>query len=170
MSVQHVKWLCALKSGKPQNWTLMRQVEEPPLMYWHAPLQWTRPRCHSPASLPAPRLWSLSRLRQDEAAHRDRKAGSEHSGRPLRSFIWHGEGHHHHSLISSCLWMRPLLRSLKSTWASLYLVITSTNFLDSTACWEKKKGKKTLKTANIWHWQSCCSQLVFTMNHYMISY
>lgn len=46
-----------------------------------------------------------------------------------------------HSLISSCLWIRPLLLSLKSTWASLYLVITSTNFLDRTACWNKTRNK-----------------------------
>lgn len=40
-----------------------------------------------------------------------------------------------HALISSCLWIRPLLRSLKSTCASLYLVITSTNLRDRTECW-----------------------------------
>lgn len=38
--------------------------------------------------------------------------------------------------------MRPLLLSLKSTWASLYLVITSTNFLDSTACCAGGKAEK----------------------------
>lgn len=38
------------------------------------------------------------------------------------------------SLISSCRAMRPLLLSRKSTWASLYLVITSTNFLARMAC------------------------------------
>lgn len=39
-----------------------------------------------------------------------------------------------HALISSCRWIRPLLRSRKSTWASLYLVITSTNFRERTEC------------------------------------
>lgn len=66
----------------------------------------------------------------------------EHHGRPSRSFIWQCRGRDYRSLISSCLWMRPLLLSLKSTWASLYLVITSTNFLDSTACCAGKKRKK----------------------------
>lgn len=68
----------------------------------------------------------------------------EHHRRPLRSFIWQGRGRDYRSLISSCLWMRPLLLSLKSTWASLYLVITSTNFLDSTACCAGKKRKKKI--------------------------
>lgn len=43
------------------------------------------------------------------------------------------------SLISSCRAIRPLLLSLKSTWASLYFVITSTNFLARIACWGKWK-------------------------------
>lgn len=40
-----------------------------------------------------------------------------------------------HLLISSCLWILPLLLSRKDTWVSLYCVMTSTNFLDSTVCW-----------------------------------
>lgn len=40
-----------------------------------------------------------------------------------------------HLLISSCLWILPLLLSRKDTCVSLYWVITSTNFLDSTVCW-----------------------------------
>lgn len=39
-----------------------------------------------------------------------------------------------HSLISSCLWILPLLLSRKDTCVSLYFVMTSTNFLDSTVC------------------------------------
>lgn len=39
-----------------------------------------------------------------------------------------------HVLISSCRWIRPLLRSRKSTCASLYLVMTSTNFRERTEC------------------------------------
>lgn len=43
-----------------------------------------------------------------------------------------------HSLISSCLWILPLLLSRKDTWVSLYWVMTSTNFLDNTVCWGHK--------------------------------
>lgn len=39
-----------------------------------------------------------------------------------------------YSLISSCRAIRPLLLSLKSSWASLYFVITSTNFLARMPC------------------------------------
>lgn len=50
------------------------------------------------------------------------------------------------SLISSCRAIRPLLLSLKSTWASLYFVITSTNFLARIACWGERKCKGWLIT------------------------
>lgn len=40
-----------------------------------------------------------------------------------------------HSLISSWRCMRPLLRSRNRVWASLYSVMTSTNFRDSTECY-----------------------------------
>lgn len=48
------------------------------------------------------------------------------------------------SLISSCLAIRPLLLSLKSTCASLYFVITSTNFLARMACCGKRKERDNL--------------------------
>ena len=55
-----------------------------------------------------------------------------------------GKGHRpnfKHALISSCRWIRPLLRSRKSTCASLYLVITSTNLRERTeCCGDKVKG------------------------------
>lgn len=44
------------------------------------------------------------------------------------------------SLISSWRAIRPLLLSLKSICASLYFVITSTNFLARIACWEQEMG------------------------------
>lgn len=47
-----------------------------------------------------------------------------------------------HALISSCRWIRPLLRSRKSTCASLYLVMTSTNLRDRTECWGQGQGRE----------------------------
>lgn len=47
-----------------------------------------------------------------------------------------------HSLISSCRWILPLLLSRKDTWVSLYCVMTSTNFLDRTVCWNKRQKQK----------------------------
>lgn len=45
-----------------------------------------------------------------------------------------------HALISSWRWIRPLLRSRKSTCASLYLVMTSTNLRDRTECCGQGQG------------------------------
>lgn len=56
-----------------------------------------------------------------------------------------------YTLISSCLWMRPLLLSLKSTCASLYFVITSTNFRDKTACCKDGGGMVRCRD-----WQTNC--------------
>ena len=121
-----IKW--ELKNAKSGAFTHLGENKSQTLPL--LPLQWTRQHFHSPTSPPARHPLSLSQLK--------RKEKKERKGLMTRKAViyLYFTVCRRNLLISSCLWMRPLLLSLKSTWASLYFVITSTNFLDSTACWE----------------------------------
>lgn len=99
-------------------------------MQIHLPLQWKQQHSHSPTS---PLVLHLLLLFQLEEAGLEML--TRHRGISVHLCLCECRCN---VLISNCLWIRPLLLSLKSTWASLYFVITSTNFLDSTACWETK--------------------------------
>lgn len=67
----------------------------------------------------------------------------------LRSFVpTSKEFIRHHSLISSCLCILPLLLSRKATCVSLYCVMTSTNFLDRMVCWGRATRTKAEKCVN----------------------